>query len=135
MTQRAQWRFPLGVVAAGLAAALIPQGVGVYYVSVVLTLCMWIALTQSWAILSGMAGYISPFMGFPFTIAAFVVIVMGGLGNLVGGIIAGFLLGFVEIYGVVLTSANARSIILYGVFVGVLLLRPQGLLGGQRIAR
>lgn len=59
MTQRAQWRFPLGVVAAGLAAALIPQGVGVYYVSVVLTLCMWIALTQSWAILSGMAGYIS----------------------------------------------------------------------------
>ena len=92
--------------------------------------------------LAGLAGallsmteQISPFMGFPFTIAAFVVIIMGGLGNLVGGILAGFLLGFVEIYGVVLTSPNARSIILYGVFVGVLLLRPQGLLGGRRIAR
>ena len=92
--------------------------------------------------LAGLAGallsmmeQISPFMGFPFTIAAFVVIILGGLGNLVGGMIAGFLLGFVEIYGVVLTSPNARSIILYGVFVGVLLLRPQGLLGGPRMAR
>lgn len=92
--------------------------------------------------LAGLAGallsmteQISPFMGFPFTIAAFVVIIMGGLGNLLGGVLAGFLLGFVEIYGVVLTSSNARSIILYGVFVGVLLLRPQGLLGGRRIAR
>jgi len=85
--------------------------------------------------LLSMAEQISPFMGFPFTIAAFVVIIMGGLGNLLGGVLAGFLLGFVEIYGVVLTSSNARSIILYGVFVGVLLLRPQGLLGGRRIAR
>jgi branched-chain amino acid transport system permease protein len=85
--------------------------------------------------LLSMTEQISPFMGFPFTIAAFVVIIMGGLGNLMGGILAGFILGFVEIYGVVLTSANARSIILYGVFVGVLLLRPQGLFGGRRSAR
>ncbi|MCZ6859428.1 MAG: branched-chain amino acid ABC transporter permease [Alphaproteobacteria bacterium] len=85
--------------------------------------------------LLSMTEQISPFMGFPFTIAAFIVIIMGGLGNLLGGIFAGFLLGFVEIYGVVLTTPNARSIILYGVFVGVLLLRPQGLFGGRRIAR
>ena len=85
--------------------------------------------------LLSMTEQISPFMGFPFTIAAFIVIIMGGLGNLAGGMFAGFLLGFVEIYGVVLTSPNARSIILYGVFVGVLLLRPQGLFGGRRMAR
>ncbi len=86
-------------------------------------------------VLLSMTEQISPFMGFPFTIAAFVVIIMGGLGNLVGGMLAGFILGFVEIYGVVLTSPNARSIILYGVFVGVLLVRPQGLFGGRRSAR
>jgi branched-chain amino acid transport system permease protein len=86
-------------------------------------------------VLLSMTEQISPFMGFPFTIAAFVVIIMGGLGNLLCGMFAGFLLGFVEIYGVVLTTPNARSIILYGVFVGVLLLRPQGLFGGRRIAR
>lgn len=86
-------------------------------------------------VLLSMTEQISPFMGFPFTIAAFIVIIMGGLGNLTGGILAGFLLGFVEIYGVVLTSPNARSIILYGVFVAILLLRPQGLLGRRRVVR
>lgn len=86
-------------------------------------------------VLLSMTEQISPFMGFPFTIAAFVVIITGGLGNLMGGIFAGFLFGFIEIYGVVLTSPNARSIILYGVFVAILLFRPQGLLGGRRVVR
>jgi len=82
--------------------------------------------------LVSMAEQISPFMGFPFTIASFVVIIMGGLGNVFGGIIAGFLLAFIEIYAVALTSANMRSILLYGIFVAVLILRPQGLLGKAR---
>ncbi|MEZ5667656.1 MAG: branched-chain amino acid ABC transporter permease [Alphaproteobacteria bacterium] len=82
--------------------------------------------------LISMAEQISPFMGFPYTIAAFVVIILGGLGNIVGGIAAGFLLGFVEIYAVALTSANYRSILLYGVFVAILLVRPQGLFGRRR---
>ncbi|WP_170760819.1 branched-chain amino acid ABC transporter permease [Ruegeria lacuscaerulensis] len=72
---------------------------------------------------------ISPFMGFPFTIAAFVVIILGGLGNISGGIIAGILLGFIEIYSVALTSATYRSILIYGVFVAAIMLRPQGLFG------
>ncbi|MGI9333832.1 MAG: branched-chain amino acid ABC transporter permease [Gammaproteobacteria bacterium] len=82
--------------------------------------------------LISMAERISPFMGFPFTIAAFVVIIMGGLGNIAGGILAGFVLAFVEIYAVAMTSANARSILIYGIFVAVLLVRPQGLLGALR---
>ena len=82
--------------------------------------------------LVSMTEQISPFMGFPFTIAAFVVIILGGLGNIRGGIAAGLLLGFVEIYVVVLTSANFRSILLYGLFVGVLLLKPEGLFGKAR---
>jgi len=51
--------FPAAVIVVGLFALAVPYLVGNYYVSVALTLCMWIALTQSWAILSGMAGYIS----------------------------------------------------------------------------
>ena len=47
------WRFPVATVVVGLLAILVPQLVGSYYVSVALTLCMWIALTQSWTILSG----------------------------------------------------------------------------------
>ena len=40
-------------------AIILPGFVDAYSLTVALTLCMWIALTQSWAILSGMTGYIS----------------------------------------------------------------------------
>jgi branched-chain amino acid transport system permease protein len=77
----------------------------------------------------------NPFMGAPFTMAAFVVIILGGLGNLTGSLAAGLLLGGVETYGIALTSSSYRSILIYGVFIAVLLVRPQGLFGGKRIAR
>jgi branched-chain amino acid transport system permease protein len=86
-------------------------------------------------VLVSMTEQISPFMGFPFTIAAFVVIILGGLGNVWGGIVAGFVLGALETYGVALTSSAYRSILVYGVFVAILVVRPQGLLGGRRIVR
>ena len=79
--------------------------------------------------LVSMTEQVSPFMGFPFTIAAFVVIIMGGLGRIGGGIAAALVLGVIETYGVALTSASWRSILLYGVFVLVLMFRPQGLFG------
>jgi branched-chain amino acid transport system permease protein len=85
--------------------------------------------------LLSMMEQITPFMGFPFTIAAFVVVILGGLGNLLGGMAAGLLLGVLETYGVALTSPSLRSVLIYGVFILVLLVRPQGLLGGKRIAR
>ena len=85
--------------------------------------------------LISMIQQVSPFMGFPFTIAAFVVIILGGLGNLMGSLIGGFLLAAIETYGVALTSASFRSILIYGVFIAVLVWRPQGLLGGPRVAR
>jgi branched-chain amino acid transport system permease protein len=70
---------------------------------------------------------VSPFGGFSFTISAFVVIILGGLGNLTGSLLGGLILGFIEVYGVGLTSSNWRSIIVYGLFVMMLLWRPQGL--------
>jgi branched-chain amino acid transport system permease protein len=56
-----------------------------------------------------------------------VVIILGGLGNLTGSLLGGLILGFIEVYGVALTSSNWRSIIVYGLFVIMLLWRPQGL--------
>jgi branched-chain amino acid transport system permease protein len=84
--------------------------------------------------LLSMTEQITPFMGFRFTIAAFVVVILGGLGNIRGGIFAGFLLAWIEIYAVTIFSAEARSILIYGAFVAILLLRPQGLLGRVRRA-
>ena len=85
--------------------------------------------------LISMTEQISPFMGFPFTIAAFVVVILGGLGNVFGGMIAALIFGLIETYGVALTSASYRSILLYGVFVAILLVRPQGLLGRKAAVR
>jgi branched-chain amino acid transport system permease protein len=72
---------------------------------------------------------LSPFMGFPYTITAFVVIVLGGLGNVLGSLIAGFVFGFVETVGISVTSPGLQSIISYGVFIGVILYRPKGIFG------
>ncbi|TAK47288.1 MAG: branched-chain amino acid ABC transporter permease [Xanthobacteraceae bacterium] len=86
--------------------------------------------------LAGLAGsllsmteQITPFMGFPFTVAGFVTVILGGLGNLTRGMAAGMFLGFVEIYGVALTSPSLHSVLIYGVFIVVLFLQSQGLLG------
>ena len=43
-------------------------------------------------------------MGFGYSISAFVVIMLGGLGNLFGGIIAAFALGIIETYGLALAG-------------------------------
>jgi branched-chain amino acid transport system permease protein len=99
------------------------------------SLCAGFACAGLAGVLISQTEQINPFMGFPFTISAFVVIILGGLGNVLAGIAASFLLGFIEIYGVALTSANLRSVLIYGVFVAALLLRPQGLLGPARTAR
>ena len=82
--------------------------------------------------LVSMLEQVSLFMGFPFTIAAFVVIIIGGLGNLAGGLAGAFLLAFIEVYGVVLTTASMRSILIYGVFIAVLIWRPKGIFGKER---
>ena len=85
--------------------------------------------------LISMTQQISPFMGFPFTISAFVIIIIGGLGNLLGSIFGAVVLAVVEVYGVTLISPSFRSILVYGVFIAVLLLRPQGLTGRAITAR
>ena len=85
-------------------------------------------------VLMSMLEQFSPFSGFPFTIAGFIVIILGGLGNVMAGLVAALLLGVIETYGVALTSANLRSVLLYGCFVGALLLFPNGLLA-RRTAR
>ena len=86
-------------------------------------------------VLMSMLEQFSPFSGFPFTIAGFIVIILGGLGNVTGGLLAALLLGVIEIYGVALTSANLRSVLLYGTFVAALLIFPNGLIARRVMAR
>jgi branched-chain amino acid transport system permease protein len=97
--------------------------------------CLGFAMAALAGALISSIEHISPFMGFPFTIAAFVVIILGGLGNLAGSLVGGLVLGVLETYGVALTAPTYQSILIYGVFILVLLWRPQGLFGGKGRAR
>jgi len=78
---------------------------------------------------------ITPVMGFPYTMSAFVIIILGGLGNLWGGFLAALLLGILEVFGVALTGPEWRSVLVYGIFILILILKPQGLLGLGKTAR
>lgn len=72
---------------------------------------------------------INPFIGLPYSITAFIVIIIGGLGNILGSLIGGLLLGLVETIGVSLTSPGLRLIISYGIFILVIMVRPKGIFG------
>ena len=84
--------------------------------------------------LLSMLEQVSPYMGFSFTIIAFVMVILGGLGNIFGGMLAGLLLGILETYGVAFTSPSFQLVLIYGVFVLVLVIRPEGLTSlGKRL--
>jgi branched-chain amino acid transport system permease protein len=86
-------------------------------------------------VLVGMYETTTPFMGSRYTMTAFVIIILGGLGNLTGSLIGGLLLGVLETIGIAFTGPSYRSILIYGVFIAILLWRPQGLFGGKVATR
>jgi branched-chain amino acid transport system permease protein len=111
------------------AAAL----VGIPLARIELTsLCLGFAVAGLAGVLVSMTQEISPFMGFPLTVTAFVVVILGGLGNVLGSLVGAIILGVLETFGVALTAPSYHSIMIYAVFIAVLLLRPQGLLGAGR---
>jgi branched-chain amino acid transport system permease protein len=76
---------------------------------------------------------VQPTMGFEPVLIAFVATVIGGLGNLVGAVVGGFFLGFLEIFLQVVLPGDWQPFvdaIALTVVVVILYFRPQGLLGG-----
>lgn len=85
--------------------------------------------------LAGLAGAISlpirgvqPFIGMDILALSFVIVVVGGLGNLYGAIFAGILIGLVQEFAT-LVHPLASWIFVYGAMMLVLLIRPTGLFG------
>lgn len=72
---------------------------------------------------------ISPFMGGPIELKGLTVIILGGLGNITGAMVAGFLLAITEVFSVAYISSDFREAIAFTVLFLVLLFRPSGLLG------
>jgi branched-chain amino acid transport system permease protein len=72
---------------------------------------------------------ISAAMGIAFTLKALVVTIMGGIGNLMGCLIAGLLLGLTETLVSRLVDPGLTLASTFAIFLLVLLLRPAGLFG------
>lgn len=70
---------------------------------------------------------ISPNAGDQFNILAFVVVVMGGLGNVVGALVSGIIIGLVEQLGGVIMPGQSPLFGVFVVFVLILFVRPQGI--------
>ncbi len=69
-----------------------------------------------------------PTVGTYFVLAAFVVVVLGGLGNLTGALLGGFIIGLVEAFSGFYVP-ELKEAVYFVVFIIVLLVRPTGLFG------
>jgi branched-chain amino acid transport system permease protein len=88
------------------------------------------ALAGAAGVLLGLAfNSVSPFMGGPMNLKGLTVIVLGGLGNIEGAVLGGFILAFSEVMSVSYLSSDLRDAVSFVLLLIILLARPNGLLG------
>jgi branched-chain amino acid transport system permease protein len=102
-----------------------------------LTLVLSSALGGLAGILFGLTqSDVSPFMGRDeVELKGLAVIVVGGMGSIAGAVLAGYLLGLVEVVALVLFGANIRVAVAFVVLFVVLVIRPRGLIGERLMRR
>jgi branched-chain amino acid transport system permease protein len=71
---------------------------------------------------------VHPFLAIDYTLLAFVIVIVGGLGSMSGALAGGLLIGVSEAVAGALLQPSLKSVFSFGLLILVLLLRPQGLL-------
>src|ERR1700704_179282 len=72
---------------------------------------------------------VTPALGPYYTLLAFVIVIVGGLGSMAGALLGGVLIGVSEALAGLFIAPSAKSMFSFGLLILVLLFRPQGLLG------
>jgi branched-chain amino acid transport system permease protein len=105
-------------------AALMGVNRGMIYT---LTFALGSSLAALAGALLGPVFVVNPTMGNIVALKAFAIVILGGLGNVVGATIGGFVLAFVEQFGAGYLSSGYRDAMGFLLIAAVLLIRPQGL--------
>jgi branched-chain amino acid transport system permease protein len=116
------------------AAIMNPEAIQIMGVDIVRLSAFAFALA---AALAGVTGVLialvfpafNPFSGAEYTIIAFIVVVLGGLGNPVGALLAGVLFGLAEQMATVFLPQAMAQIVGFLILVGTIFFRPSGILG------
>jgi branched-chain amino acid transport system permease protein len=72
---------------------------------------------------------ITPALGPAYTLLAFVIVIIGGLGSMPGALLGGVLIGISEALAGLFITPSAKSMFSFALLILVLLVRPRGLLG------
>jgi branched-chain amino acid transport system permease protein len=95
-----------------------------------LTFAIGSSLAAAGGILYGMAyPVLDPFMGILLGWKSFVAAILGGRGSILGAALAGFLLGFIEIFTATVFPSTFRDLIAYSIILLILTFRPYGFFG------
>ncbi len=78
---------------------------------------------------------LDPYMGIVFGWKAFVAAILGGRGSILGAALAGFLLGFIEIFVAWIFPSTLRDLIAFSIILLILVFRPHGFFGKAYTAR
>ena len=88
------------------------------------------ALAGAAGVLYGLAyNSMTPFMGNDVALKGLTVIVLGGMGNIQGAVVGGFVVAALEVFSIASGQSNFRDAIVFTLLFLVLLFRPQGLVG------
>ena len=74
---------------------------------------------------------IEPTMGVIIGFKGLAVLILGGLGNITGAMVGGFILGIAEIFSVAYGASTFRDAVAFGLIIVLLFWRPQGLFGSK----
>lgn len=87
-------------------------------------------------ILNGLANHdLKPTMGYYIGVKAFAAAVLGGIGNIPGAMLGGFVLGIAESLAVPLGLSQWMNGVAYAVMISFIVLRPSGILGKTTVKR
>ena len=115
------------------AVAVDPQSARLVAIDVNFAACFAFALGGAMAAVGGvlvsMFLTFSTSMGVAFTMKALIVVIMGGVGNMLGALVAGLILGIAEALVATYIDPGLTIAVTYVIFLLVLLIQPSGLFG------